>query len=126
MNEIKYQILKFLDSSDDNQSMVDIIRHLQSLDYEATAIQKHFVDLRALDCIDNGSSQGFVHVTVKGREYIDDYEYRKEHDDLYVDQLITAKKSAKYSMIISIISVSIAALAILANVITEFLLHKPQ
>lgn len=123
MNELKYKILKFLDMSNENFTGSEILQHFQHLNYDVNDVEKHFFDLHRLGYTDNGTYEDVTHVTVHGREYIDNYEYRKKHDSLYVDQLNSAKETAKFSKIISVISAVIAALAVASNIITAICLN---
>lgn len=123
MNELKYKILKLLDTSNETFTGFEIIKHFQDLEYDINDIEKHFFDLRHLGYTDNGTHQGVTHITVYGRKYIDDYEYREKHDNLYITQLKDAKASAKFSQRVSIVSVIIAACAVAANIVTAVLLN---
>ncbi|MDD6477498.1 MAG: hypothetical protein PUF69_07185 [Eubacteriales bacterium] len=121
MNKLKYEILTYVDSSNEDLTGFDIVSYFQSLENDILIVEKHFSDLSSLGYVDSCAHENYCHVTVYGREYIDSYEFQQEHHRLYVEQLNDAKQVAKYSKVISIISSAIAALAVAANILIAIL-----
>ena len=124
MNKLKYTILKTLDSSNEPLNTTELLNTLHQHENDYLTSQKHLDDLIALGAVQyTDVYETALCITVTGREYIDNYVYREKHDSLYIDELESAKATAKFSRIISIISVIIAALSVVTNIITALLLN---
>lgn len=121
MNEIKYEILKLLDTSDKLFTGYEILECFQKLDYKVADVEKHFFDLCRLGYTDSGTHQDIVNVTVQGRKYIDDYEYRKECDNLYKQQLADTKRTAQRSFAVAVISAVIALIATASDIVATII-----
>lgn len=122
MNEIKYKILTFIDSSDTPVYEFNVYQHLASQNIDINEADKHFQDLYVQKLINTRDlREGLYYVTPVGRNYIDDYEYRAKHDALYIQELENAKATAKHSKIVSIISAVIALSAVVADIVISIL-----
>lgn len=123
MNDIKYKILTTIDKSDTPISAYELLDLMQDESISTDVAQKHFEDLHTQGLISGLMMEDSVKITSAGRECIDNFEYHESHYKLLNEQIsiarseaASAKKNARDSKIISIISIVIAALGVLVAI----------